>query len=362
MRQVPPVVPGADANLVAAKLAKSLADPANLGIGTLPGHAYGPIKPEIMQAGSEFLTQFLGLSKQNISLIPTKGGGSGAIATGIAAVRAMGYRPQALGFSPWDWAGYESFCAAQGLEKSYLPESGYTTEDTDTLLLVQTNRNGAGTRLGLKEAEALIKENNDQQRPNFIDLPYFTGTAEEKAVLNLFQSQAEQPTVMAWSPTKIFQTFAERPGGVVLILWPNNDWQQRFAWLPGAIARGTTGFDDATTRELWRQMAEDPQSLQAKHQHYLAVIKTATELWRSQAPAPAQSYFDDAQYGGMFRLFPADEDAQARLAAENIVAVLMNYEQEYRIRVNICGLIQPDGKPQLGSEAIIQTFFRILNF
>lgn len=356
-----PTAPNPDANLAAGKLAKTLENPTNLGIGTLPGHSYQPIPPSTLKAGRDFLLSFLGLEDQLINLVPSKGGGSGAIATGLAAVRAMGYQFNSLSFSAWDWAGYESFCAAQGVVKNYLAGNSYDCDDPETLILTQTNRNGVGTRLSLGEAEALIEQNNQHQRPNFVDLPYFTGTDEEKAILHLFQTNAEQPTIIAWSPTKIFQTFGPRPGGVTLILWPNEKMATDLAWVAPAVARGTTGFDDAVTRELWEEMAHSQNELGHRHEHYLAVINTATDLWRKNAPDNAQNYFDDTQYGGMFRLFPAEADTQQKLAEKNIVAVLMQSGDEYRIRVNICGIIQSDGTATANAEQVVQDFFAVLD-
>jgi hypothetical protein len=360
MHKITPLKISPDANIAAAQIAKSLKEPLNLGIGTMPGHSYQPISAEVLKEGRLFLLNFLGFGDHNLTLVPAKGGGSGAISVGIAALRAMGYRPNGAAFSHWDWTGYESFCTAQGLEKNYLPSNNYDSTEPDTLMFLQTNRNGDGTRMSLAEAKEIIKLNNRLQRPNFIDLPYFTGSDEEKKVLQLFQSEATEPTIVAWSPTKIFQTFADRPGGVVLILHPNKEHFDDLQWVGGVSARGTTGFDDAVTRELWEAMATDQTTLQHKHAHYLQTIQTATECWRKNAPDWAQLYFDDENYGGMFRLFPAQSDTQQLMAASNIVPVLMQSEGEFKIRVNLCGVVQADGALIPKADTLVTQFFTFL--
>ena len=360
MRQVEPLVIGPDANIAAAQIAKTLDKPLNLGIGTMPGHSYQPIDPQTFTQAKSFLLDLLGLKDENLSVIAAKGGGSGSISVGIAVLRAMGYRPSAGSFSHWDWTGYESFCSAQGLDKVYLETSEYTSDNADALVFLQTNRNGAGTRLGLSEAEQIIIENNRLKRPNFIDLPYFTGTEEERAVLRLFQEKSAVPTIIAWSPTKIFQTFAARPGGALIVIHPDEEHFQDLGWTSGVAARGTTGFDDAVTRELWEAMAFDQDTLKERHQHYLSTVQTATTCWRDNAPDWAQSYFDDAQFGGMFRLFPAKADTQDLMADQNIVPVLMQSQDEYRVRVNLCGVVRPDGNLIDNANELITQFFNLL--
>lgn len=360
MRKVTPQVIGADANIAAAKLAKTLDKPLNLGIGTMPGHSYQPIDPQTFKQASEFLLGFLGLKNKNLNVVPAKGGGSGAISVGIAVLRSMGYRPQFGAFSAWDWTGYESFCSAQGLEKKYMETDEYDLEDPDALVFIQTNRNGNGTRLTLEKAEALIELNNRLERPNFIDLPYFTGSEEERSVLKLFQEKSQVPTIIAWSPTKIFQTFAARPGGAVIVIHPNEAHFEALGWAGGVAARGTTGFDDAVTRELWEAMAFDQSELKQRHQHYLQTVQTATECWRRNAPADFETYFDDALYGGMFRLFPAQAETQKLMAAENIVPVLMQNGETYKVRVNICGVVQADGSLIPEADTLVAKFFDIL--
>lgn len=360
MQKITPLSPAPDANIAAAGLAKTLNNPINLGIGTLPGHSYHSIEADTFAKGRKFLLEFLGLKDQNISLIPTKGGGSGAISTGISALKSLGYRPKTISFGAWDWTGYDSFCYTHGLEKVYLPTNQYSSQDPDTLMMIQTNRNGDGTRLNLAQAKKIIKENNRLERPSFIDLPYFTGEAAEIEILQLFQRTAQTPTIIAWSPTKIFQTFDARPGGITFVIFPSSEAFDKHSWIQSITARGTTGFDDAVTRELWEEMAQNQAGLRQRHQHYLNTIKTATALWRDNAPLEAQSYFLPENYGGMFRLFPAAEDTQALLAAQNIVAVLMQQDDTYSIRVNLCGVVDAEGKPIAGAGKIIKTFFSIL--
>lgn len=361
MKKRTPPSPTTDANLFAARLAKSLKSPVNLGIGTLPGHNYQPIDAQTYQAGRSFLLDFLGLKDQNLSLIPVKGGGSGAISAGISALFAMGYRPKSLSFSGWDWTGYDSFCYTFGLTKIYLLSPEYSSIDENTLLMIQTNRNGDGTRLDEQQAKKIIAENNQLARPNFVDLPYFSGDVQEKAVLKLFQETAQTPTIIAFSPTKIFQTFAARPGGVVLVLFPNEKMFADHRWVHSITARGTTGFDDAVTRELWQEMAYHPEILKNRQAHYLRLISTATKAWSLQAPAKAKVYFDTTKYGGMFRLFPAQADTQACLAEKNIVAVHMKHNDKHRIRVNLSGVVSPNGELIPEAETVIKTFFKVLN-
>ncbi|NCP66916.1 hypothetical protein GW756_01260 [bacterium] len=361
MKKSKPIAPAEDANIFASTLAKTLENPVNLGIGTLPGHSYQPIDAQTYAAGREFLLNFLGIDDTNLSLIPVKGGGSGAISAGISALISMGYAPKSMSFSGWDWTGYDSFCYTYGLAKLYLPSSEYSSEDPDTLMMIQTNRNGDGSRLNLERAQKIIEENNRLNRPSFIDLPYFSGEDFEKEILQLFQEKAKTPTIIAWSPTKIFQTFAARPGGAVIVMFPSNEMYEEHRWVQSITARGTTGFDDAVTRELWEELAHNQAGLKERHAHYLSIIKASTSVWKENAPAAAAPYFDAENYGGMFRLFPAQSDTQARLADKNIVAVLMQYEGEYRLRVNLSGVILPSGEVMPGADEIIKTFFEVLN-
>lgn len=360
MRKVTPQIIGADANIAAAKLAKTLDKPLNLGIGTMPGHSYQPIDPQTSKQATDFLLSFLGLENRNLNVVPAKGGGSGAISVGIAVLRSMGYRPTFGAFSHWDWTGYESFCSAQGLEKKYMLTNEYDLQEPDAVMFVQTNRNGDGTRLTLEKAKALIDLNNRLKRPNFVDLPYFTGSEEERSVLKLFQETSQVPTIIAWSPTKIFQTFAARPGGAVIVLHPDEAHFEALGWVGGVAARGTTGFDDAVTRELWEAMAFDQTALRDRHQHYLRTVQTATECWRRNAPADFSTYFDDDLYGGMFRLFPAKADSQKLMAAANIVPVLMQNGDDYKVRINLCGVVQPDGTLIPKADSLVAKFFDIL--
>lgn len=360
MHKIKPIPIPPDANIAAAGIAKKLDQPLNLGIGTMPGHSYQPIDKETLTEGTQFLLNLLGLHPDKTTVIPAKGGGSGAISCGIAALRSLGYRPASAAFSHWDWTGYDSFCTAQGLEKHLLDTNSYLHEDPNTIVFLQTNRNADGTRLNLERAEAIIELNNRLKRPNFIDLPYFTASEEERAVLQLFAEKSEQPTIVAWSPTKIYQTFASRPGGVVFLLHPTSDHKKDLGWVGGVTARGTTGFDDATTRELWADLAHNQSDLTRRHQHYLEVVKIATKVWRANTPEWAQNYFDDTLYGGMFRLFPAEADTQAKMAAQNIVPVLMQSGDEYKVRVNLCGINKPDGSVLADADKKIAQFFDIL--
>lgn len=360
MQKIIPQALAPDANIAAAKIAKSLDKPLNLGIGTMPGHSYQPIDPQSVQGATQFLIRFLGLHPDLVGVVPAKGGGSGAISVGIAVLKTMGFRPRYGAFSAWDWTGYESFCAAHGLEKIRLDSNHYDCQEPDAIMFLQTNRNGDGTRLTADQALQIIELNNQLGRPNFIDLPYFTGSEEEKAVLRLFQERATQPTIIAWSPTKIFQTFAARPGGGVIVLYPNQTACNELNWAGGVAARGTTGFDDAVTRELWEAMATDQTELLARHKHYLETVKTATECWQRNAPSDYKSYFDKRFYGGMFRLFPAEADTQEIMAAQNIVPVLMHKEAEYKIRVNICGVVESDGALIPEADALVAQFFELL--
>jgi hypothetical protein len=113
---------------------------------------------------------------------------------------------------------------------------------------------------------------------------------------------AGTPLVIAFGPTKIFNTFAYRPGGATLAICRSAEEADSARARMKRIERGSSGFIDVATLALVHALADDAAGLRRDHAAILARLAEAAADWRAHAAGtPLEQYFTDA-YGGLFRI------------------------------------------------------------
>jgi aspartate/tyrosine/aromatic aminotransferase len=276
------------------------------------------------------------------------GGGSGALTRAIAFIRAQhppGTFPSIV-VQLDSWPGYTSVAYTHGVA---LEVCGVDLSDIPPrgLLVAQTVHNGTGRLLDAAEWVPIADRFAADDRPIIVDTPYlgfdFSRLPYEEAVRRSAApiralAAAGAPLLVAFGPTKVFNTFAYRPGGAVLAICRSVDEASAAAARMKRIERGSSGFMDITTLALVQAMADDAGALRRDHAAIMARLAEAAADWRAHAAGSAlEEYFTDA-YGGLFRIVPVKKGACERLAARHIHLVDASTPAMPRVRINTMGL------------------------
>jgi len=276
------------------------------------------------------------------------GGGSGALNRAMAFIRTQhprgGYEP--LVVQADSWPGYSSVAYASGLALEPCPLD-FSAIPARGLVVAQTIHNGTGTLLDSSVWRAMGAQFAAEDRALVVDAPYagfdygdrpYREAIRESASAIRALVDAGAPVVIAFGPTKIFNTFAYRPGGAAIVICRTAEEAATAEARMKRIERGSTGFIDVATLALVQAMAENPDGLRSDHAAILARLAEAAHDWlRHAAGSTLERYFTSA-FGGLFRIVPVRPGAIDRLAAQHIHLVDASTPAASRIRINTMGL------------------------
>jgi aspartate/tyrosine/aromatic aminotransferase len=309
----------------------------------------------LLAAAKAYVCDLLGLpanARSQTVVSWATGGGSGAVNRAMAFIRAQHPREaySSLVVQTDSWPGYASMAYANdialehcALDFSGVPKSG--------LVIAQTVHNGTGRLLDASVWRRMGELLATQDRGlvvdmpyagfDFCDRPYQEATERSSAAIGaLVESRA--PVVVAFGPTKVFNTFAYRPGGAAVVIGRTAEEASAADARMKRSERGSTGFIDVATLALVHAMAENPDGLRRDHAAILVRLAEAIHDWRHHAAgSPLERYFS-ATFGGLFRIVPVTTGAVERLAARHIHVVDASTKAVPRIRVNTMGL--PHGR------------------
>jgi aspartate/tyrosine/aromatic aminotransferase len=338
---------------------KAVAYPAALAalartVGTACGSYNAPDLPRLA-AAKEFLCDIIDLPaavRARTVVSWATGGGSGALNRAIASIRAQHPNGDydSLIVQADSWPGYTSVAYNSGLrfdscalDYSEIPSLG--------LLVAQTIHNGTGRLVDIGVWRAMGGQFAAKDRALIVDFPYagfdhgdrpYREAIHESASAIHALVDAGAPVIVAFGPTKVFNTFAYRPGGAAIVICRTAEEAAAADARMKRIERGSTGFIDAVTLALVQAMADNPDGLRADHAAILARLAEAAHDWRRHAAgSPLEGYFTSA-FGGLFRIVAVRAGAVDRLAAQHIHAVDASTASTPRIRINTMGL--PHGR------------------
>jgi len=279
------------------------------------------------------------------------GGGSGALNRAIAFVRA--HRPSeypSIVVQRDSWPGYSSVAYAHGValdlcdvDLSNIPPQG--------IMVAQTVHNGTGRLLDASKWAPIGDRFAGDDRPIILDVPYlgfdfsrlpYDAAIRQSAAPIRAVVAAGAPLLVAFGPTKVFNTFGYRPGGAAIVICRSAGEAEAAAARMKRIERGSSGFIDVATLALVHALADDAVGLRRDHAAILDRLAHAGADWRTHAAGtPLERYFTDA-YGGLFRIVSVKPGACERLAACHIHMVDASTPSASRVRVNTMGL--PHGR------------------
>jgi aspartate/tyrosine/aromatic aminotransferase len=323
-------------------------------VGTACGSYNAPDLPRLA-AAKAFLCEMIDLPtavRPRAIVSWATGGGSGALNRAISCIRAQhpgdGY--DSLIVQADSWPGYSSVAYASGvafgscaLDFSEIPAQG--------LIVAQTIHNGTGRLLDESVWRAMGEQFAARDRAVIVDFPYagfdcpdrpYREAIHESASAIHALVDAGAPVIVAFGPTKVFNTFAYRPGGAAIVICRTTEEAASAEARMKRIERGSTGFIDAVTLALVQAMADNPDGLRADHGAILARLAEAAHDWRRHAAGSALERYFTSAFGGLFRIVPVKPGAVDRLAAQHIHAVDASLPSAPRIRINTMGL--PHGR------------------
>jgi aspartate/tyrosine/aromatic aminotransferase len=279
------------------------------------------------------------------------GGGSGALTRGLSFIRAQ--RPDAypsMVVQRDSWPGYSSVAYTQGIAMDLCAVdlsdllAGLPTRG---IVIAQTVHNGTGRLIEAARWTPIARLFAANDRPIVLDVPYlgfdFSRLPYDEAIRRSAAPirdlvAAGTALVIAFGPTKIFNTFAYRPGGATLAICRSVEEADAARAVMKRIERGSSGFIDVATLALVHALADDAAGLRRDHAAILARLADAAADWRAHAAGtPLAQYFTDA-YGGLFRIVAVQPGAIDRLAAQHIHTVDASTPTEARVRINTMGL------------------------
>jgi aromatic-amino-acid transaminase len=279
------------------------------------------------------------------------GGGSGALTRALSFIRAQ--RPDAypaMVVQQDSWPGYSSVAYTQGIAMDLcavdlsdlladLPMRG--------IVVAQTVHNGTGRLIEAARWTPIARRFAADDRAIVLDVPYlgfdFSRLPYDEAIGRSAAPirdlvAAGTALVIAFGPTKVFNTFAYRPGGATLAICRSVEEADAARARMKRIERGSSGFIDVATLALVHALADDVGGLRRDHAAILARLAEAAADWRAHAAGtPLEQYFTDA-YGGLFRIVAVKPGAIDRLAARHIHTVDASTPAETRVRINTMGL------------------------
>jgi aspartate/tyrosine/aromatic aminotransferase len=323
-------------------------------VGTACGSYNAPDLPRLA-AAKEFLCDMIDLPadvRARTVVSWATGGGSGALNRAIAFIRAQHPRGDydALIVQADSWPGYSSVAYTSGLpfescalDYSEIPARG--------LLVAQTIHNGTGRLVDAAVWRAMGAQFAARDRALIVDFPYAGFDCPDRPYREAIRASASAihalvdagaPVVVAFGPTKVFNTFAYRPGGAAIVICRTAEEAAAADARMKRIERGSTGFIDAATQALVQAMADNPDGLRADHAAILARLAEAAQDWRRHAAGSALERYFTSGFGGLFRIVPVKTGAIDRLAAQHIHAVDASTASGPRIRINTMGL--PHGR------------------
>jgi aspartate/tyrosine/aromatic aminotransferase len=275
------------------------------------------------------------------------GGGSGALTRAISFIRAddpASY--QSIVVQRDSWPGYSSVAYAQTVPLEFCAID-LTDVPSRGIMVAQTVHNGSGRLVDESRWPTLAERVSADARPFILDMPYlgfdFSRLPYAEAIhgstapIRAFVA-ANAPLIVAFGPTKVFNTFGYRPGGAALVICRSAAEAEAAAGRLKRIERGSTGFMDVATLALVQALANDAAGLRRDHAAILVRLAEAAADWRTNAAGTVlERYFTDA-YGGLFRIVPVKDGACERLAARHIHVVDASTPTESRVRINTMGL------------------------
>jgi aspartate/tyrosine/aromatic aminotransferase len=312
--------------------------------------SYTVPEPETLARAHHALCELLDIPEpvrpRTVVSWPT-GGGSGALNRAIAFIRAQ--RPESypsIVVQRDSWPGYSSVAYTHGvaldicsIDLSDLPAHG--------VVVAQTVHNGTGRLIDRSRWAPIAQHFAASDRPIVLDVPYlgfdFSRLPYKEAIRRSAEPirdfvAAAAPLIVAFGPTKVFNTFAYRPGGAAVVICRSVDEAETARARMKRIERGSSGFIDVATLALVRALADDAGGLRRDHAAILERLAEAAADWRTQAAGtPLEPYFSEA-YGGLFRIVPVQPGACERLAARHVHLVDASTPDEARVRINTMGL------------------------
>jgi aspartate/tyrosine/aromatic aminotransferase len=280
------------------------------------------------------------------------GGGSGALNRAMAFIRAQHRRSdyEPLVVQADSWPGYSSVAYGAGIAIEHCPLD-FSTIPARGLVVAQTIHNGTGTLLDGSVWRAMGAQFAAKDRALVVDAPYagfdysdrpYREALRESAAPIHALVEAGAPLVVAFGPTKVFNTFAYRPGGAAIVICRTAEEAAIAEARMKRVERGSTGFIDVATLALVQAMADNPDGLRADHAAILARLAEAAHDWRRHAAGSALERYFTPAFGGLFRIVPVRPGAVDRLAAQHIHVVDSTTPALVRIRINTMGL--PHGR------------------
>jgi aspartate/tyrosine/aromatic aminotransferase len=276
------------------------------------------------------------------------GGGSGALNRAITFIRAP-HPPvehESLIVQADSWPGYASVAYSNRLAFEHCPID-FSEIPARGLLVAQTIHNGTGRLVDLSVWRAIGAQFAAQDRALVVDTPYsgfdhcdrpYLEAIRESAAAIRALVEAGAPVVVAFGPTKVFNTFAYRPGGAAIVICRSAEEAAAAEARMKRIERGSTGFMDVATLALVQAMAENAEALRADHAAILARLAEAAGDWRRHAAGSALERHFASGFGGLFRVVPVRSGAVDRLAGRHIHVVDASTPAIPRIRLNTMGL------------------------
>jgi aspartate/tyrosine/aromatic aminotransferase len=312
--------------------------------------SYTVAEPETLARAQHALCELLDIPAEvrprTVVSWPT-GGGSGALTRGLSFIRAQ--RPDAypsMVVQRDSWPGYSAVAYTQAIamdlcavDLSDLPTRG--------IVVAQTVHNGTGRLIEAARWTPIARQFAADDRPIVLDVPYlgfdFSRLPYDEAIRRSAAPirdlvAAGTALVIAFGPTKIFNTFAYRPGGATLAICRSAEEADAARARMKRIERGSSGFIDVATLALVHALADDADGLRRDHAAILARLAEAAADWRAHAAGTLlEPYFTDV-YGGLFRIIPVKPGAIDRLAAQHIHTVDASTPTDARVRINTMGL------------------------
>jgi aspartate/tyrosine/aromatic aminotransferase len=304
-----------------------------------------------LAAAKEFLCDMIDLpaSVRGRTVVSwATGGGSGAVNRAIAFIRAQhpGGDYESLIVQADSWPGYASVAYGNRLAFEHCPID-FSEIPAQGLIVAQTIHNGTGRLVDPSIWRAIGARFAAQDRALVVDTPYagfdqcdrpYREAIRESAAAIHALVDAGAPVVVAFGPTKVFNTFGYRPGGAAIVICRTGEEAASAEARMTRIERGSTGFIDVATLALVHAMAERAEALRADHAAILARLAEAAHDWRRHAAGSALEHHFTSEFGGLFRVVPVRPGAVDRLAGRHIHVVDASVPATPRIRVNTMGL------------------------
>jgi len=275
------------------------------------------------------------------------GGGSGALTRALSFIRAERRDAYPSMVVQRDsWPGYSSVAYTQGMAMDLCP-TDLSDLPARGIVVAQTVHNGSGQLIEAARWSPIARQFVTGDRAIVLDVPYlgfdFSRLPYDEAIAGSASPicdliAAGAALVIAFGPTKIFNTFAYRPGGATLAICRTAEEADAARARMKRIERGSSGFIDVATLALVHALADNAAGLRRDHAAILARLAEAAADWRTHAAGtPLEQYFTDV-YGGLFRIVAVKPGAIDRLAERHIHTVDASTAAEVRVRINTVGL------------------------